>query len=58
MRFKRKVSLRTAKMLRFPNKAGFKKLKCIPRGLLDRQTLRGVRRLDDASAKLLDRLIR
>ena len=58
MRFRRKVSVRIAKLLRFPNKAGFKKLKTLPRGLLDRQTLRGVRRLDDASAKLLDRLIR
>lgn len=58
MRFQRKVSLRHAKLLRFPTKTGLKLLKFESTGLLDRQTLRGVRRLDDASAKLLDRLIK
>lgn len=58
MRFSRKVSLRHAKLLRFPTKTGLKLLKFESTGLLDRQTLRGVRRLDDASAKLLDRLIK
>ena len=57
MRFGRKVSLRHAKLLRFPTKTGLQPLKFFARGLLDRQTLRGVRRLDAASAKLLDRLI-
>jgi len=58
LRFQRKVSLRVTKLLRFPTKTGMHSLKFESRGLLDRQTLRGVRRLDDASAKLLDRLIK
>ena len=55
--FRRKVTIEIAKGLRFPFGSVAKGVFVSIR-ILFSQTLRGVRRLDDASAKLLDRLIK
>jgi hypothetical protein len=57
MRFKRDVPLEITKQLLFNGAKGFVSLKFVSEDLLDAQTLRGVRRLTEASAQLLDGLL-
>lgn len=57
MRFKREVPLNITKELLFEGTKSYEPLKFVSEGILDRQTLRGVRRLTDASAHLLESLL-
>lgn len=57
MRFDFEVPLRVAKRLLFQSSKGSKPPLFIEPGVLDKQTLRGVRELDPASARLLDELL-
>ncbi len=54
MHFKRDVPLEITKELLFHGAKGFEPLKFVSEDALDRQTLRGVRRLTEGSAHLLD----
>jgi len=56
MRFKRAIPLEMARRLRFYSPEGEKALKFISENAIDKQTLRGVRRLTADSAGLLDTL--
>lgn len=58
MRFERRVPMELTKQLLFQGAKGFESPKFETEDRLDRQTLRGLRRLSDGSARLLDTLLR
>ena len=55
--YSRTIPLETAKRLRFDSSGGEKALKFISANIIDKQTLRGIRRLTDASAWLLEAFV-
>jgi len=57
MRFERIVPMDMVRQLLFQGAKGFESLKFESEDRLDRQTLRGVRRLSDGSARLLESLL-
>lgn len=57
MRFERGVPMEMVRQLLFQGAKGFESLKFESEDRLDRQTLRGVRRLSDGSARLLENLL-
>jgi len=56
--FERDVPLETTQKLLFHGANGFQPLKFVGEDMLDRQTLRGVRRLTEPSAHLFEELLR
>jgi len=58
MHFARDVPLEITKQLLFHGVKGFQPLKFVGEDMLDRQALRGVRRLTEPSAHLLEKLLR
>jgi hypothetical protein len=57
MRFERGVPPEITKELIFEGTKGYESLKFVSEGILDRQTLRGIRRVTEASAHLLESLL-
>ncbi len=58
MHFGQIVPLKITKALLFDGSKGYQPLKFVSEEILDRQTLRGVRRLTDSSALLLEKILR